>query len=127
MPGFGGTNTNVIWTTISIHGNTISLYEEDFQHLLEHPEMAGQENLIKEAIEKPTVVREGRYPDSCAFDRPWTTNPEGVRVLVRHDRETFLDGGVDGHVTTAFPINTTRYSRNRIGPIIRTYPENEPK
>lgn len=127
MPEFGGTNTNVIWTTISVHGNTISLYEEDFLHLLEHPEMAGQEDLIKEAVEKPTIVREGRFPDSCAFERPWSTNPEGIRVLVHHNTEMFLGGGAEGHVTTAFPINTKRYARNRIGPIIATYPENEPK
>jgi hypothetical protein len=127
MPGFGGTNTNVIWTTVSVHGNTISLYEEDLTHLLEHPEMTGQELLIKEAVERPTVVREGNWADSCAFDRPWSTNPEGLRVLVRHDSEMFLGGGVEGHVTTAYPINTGRYGRNRIGPIIATYPENEPK
>jgi len=126
MAGSGGTNSNVIWTTISVHGNTISLYEEDFLHILEHPEMARQENLIKEAIERPTVTREGRYPDSCAFDRPWSTNPEGVRVLVQHDREIFLGGGTGGHVTTAFPINTKKYRYPRIGPVIATYPENEP-
>jgi hypothetical protein len=126
MPGFGGTNTNVIWTTVSIHGNTISLYEEDFLHLLEHPEMAGQEQAIREAVERPTTVREGRFPDSCTFERPWSTNPEGIRVFVRHDREMFLAGGTDGHVTTAFPINTQKYSRNRVGPIIAKYPENEP-
>lgn len=89
--------------------------------------MAGQQQLIKEAVERPTVVREGRYPDSCAFDRPWSTNPEGIRVLVQHDRETFLGGGGEGHVTTAYPIDTKRFARNRIGPIIQTYPENEPK
>ena len=123
MPGF---NTNTIWTTVSIHGNTISLYEEDFQHILDHPEMAGQEDLLKKAVERPTAVREGRYPDSCTFERPWSTNPEGIRVLVRHDREVFLGGGTTGHVTTAFPIDTGRYPRPRIGPIIATYPENEP-
>lgn len=88
--------------------------------------MAGQENLIKQAVEKPTIVREGRFPDSCAFDRPWSTNPEGIRVLVHHERETFLGGGVDGHVTTAFPINSKQYPKSRVGPIIATYPENEP-
>lgn len=126
MQGFGGTNTKVIWTTVSIHGNHISLYEEDFKHILEHPEMAGQENLIREAVQWPTVVREGRFPDSCAFDRPWSTNPEGIRVLVRHDSEVFLGGGVEGHVTTAFPIDTKKFARTRIGPIIASYPENEP-
>jgi hypothetical protein len=123
MPGF---NTNTIWTTVSIHGNTIRLYEEDFLHVLEHPEMAGQADLIKQTVEKPTVVREGRYPDSCAFERPWSTNPEGIRVLVRHDRETFLGGAADGYVTTAFPIDTKHYPQPRIGPIIARYPENEP-
>lgn len=88
--------------------------------------MAGQENLIKEAVEKPTVVREGAFADSCAFDRPWSTNPEGIRVFVRHDREIFLDGGIDGHVTTAFPVNSKKYRQPRVGPIIGTYPENEP-
>jgi hypothetical protein len=127
MQESGGTNSNVIWTTVSVHGNTISLYEEDFKHLQEHPEMVGQADLIKETVEKPTVVREGRYPDSCTFERPWATNPEGVRVLVRHDRQMFLGGGVEGHVTTAFPIDTRRYSRSRVGPIIATYPENEKK
>jgi hypothetical protein len=123
MPGF---NTNTIWTTVSIHGNTISLYDEDFQHILEHLEMAGQEDVIKEAVKRPTIVREGRYPDSCAFERPWSTNPEGIRVLVRHDTEVFLGGGTAGHVTTAFPIDTTHYRQPRIGPIIARYPENEP-
>jgi hypothetical protein len=126
MSGFGNTSTNTIWTTVSIHGNTNRLYGEDWLHLLEHPEMAGHENLIKETVEKPTVVRERRHPDSCAFDRPWSTNPEGIRVLVQHDKETFLGGGVDGHVTAAFPINTKRYRNPRISPIIAAYPKNEP-
>ena len=126
MSGFGGTNTDVRWTVISIHGNPISLLEEDYQHLLKHPEMAGQENLIKEAVERPTVVREGKFPDSCAFERPCSTNPEGIRVLVRHDKEMFLDGGIDGHITTAFPIQTKKFRQSKIGPIIASYPENEP-
>jgi hypothetical protein len=126
MPAGGSTSSTLIWTTVSIHGNTIYLYEQDWVHLLEHPEMAGQDRLIKETVERPTVVREGRFPDSCAFDRPWSTNPEGVRVFVRHERETFLSGGCSGYVTTAFPINTRAYATNRVGPIIATYPENEP-
>jgi hypothetical protein len=123
MPGF---NTNTIWTTVSIHGNTIRLYEEDFLHLVEHPEMAGQENLIKEAVEKPTVVREGNYPDSCAFYRPSSTNPGAIKVLVWHDKETFLGGGTEGHVTTAFPVSEQHYRNRGSWPIIATYPENEP-
>jgi hypothetical protein len=127
MPEFGGTNANTIWTTISVHGNTISLYQEDLLHLLMgHPEMAGKENLIKETVEKPTIVREGRFPDSCAFYRPCSTNPEIIKVLVWHDRETFLGGGVEGHVTTAFPVSLTHYRNPNSGPIIATYPENEP-
>jgi hypothetical protein len=127
MASFSSTNEKIRFTTISVHGNTIRLYEEDYQHLIEHPEMVGQEDAIKLALEKPTAVREGRFPDSCAFDRPSNTNPEGVRVLVRHEKEMFLGGGVDGHVTTAFPINSKQYPVNRVGPVIKTYPENEPK
>lgn len=89
--------------------------------------MAGQEMAIKEAVERPVVVREARYADSCTFERPWGTNPEGIRVLVRHDRETFLSGGTEGHVTTAFPIDSKRFARSRVGPIIQTYPEHAPK
>lgn len=121
-----GTNSGIIWTTVSIHGNTISLYEEDWIHILEHPEMVGQELLVKEAVEKPLRTREGRFPDSCAFERSWSTNPEGLRVLVQHSTEMFLGGGVDGHVTTAYPIQTSKYKKNRIGSIIQTYPEHKP-
>jgi hypothetical protein len=124
MAGFSS-STNVIWTTVSVHGNTIYLYEDDFRHILEHPEMAGQEELIKRAVESPTVVREGWVPSSCAFERPWSTNPEGVRVYVEHQRETFLYGGTEGHVTTAFPIQTKRFPGARTGPIIASYPEHE--
>lgn len=128
MANFAGTNNKIIWQTISVHGNTVYLYEEDWNHAVEgHPEMAGQEELVKSTIEKPLRTREGRFPDSCAFDGPMSTNPEGVRVLVRHDREVFLQGGTDGHVTTAFPINTKRYARTRVGSIIEEYSEKKEK
>lgn len=123
--GTDGTNSGIIWRTTSVHGNTIYLYEEDWNHALEgHPEMVGQEEVVRRAVERPVRVREAAYASACTFERPISTNPEGIRVLVDHEREMFLSGGVEGHVTTAFPINTRRFNRTRVGPIIAEYPEN---
>jgi hypothetical protein len=121
---FASTNSTVIWTTTSVHGNEITLYEEAWKHILEHPEMYGQEEIVRKAVEQPIRVREGLYPDCCAFEIQSSTNPEGVRVFVRHDTEIFLSGGVTGSVTTAYPIQTSKF-KSRVGPIIGTYPPDD--
>ena len=119
------TSLGVIWTTISVHGNTICLYEADWAHAISrHPEMQGREETIRRAVEKPRAVRQGLYPDSCAFEISSSTNAEGVRVLVQHDTEMYLAGGVTGWVTTSYPIETRKF-KSRVGPIIGTYPEND--
>lgn len=102
----------------------MSLYEVDWlgHILLAHPEMVGKEELVKRAVEDPKHLREGDYADSRAFEIESTTNPEGIRVFVRYVREMFVNGGVDGNVTTAYPINSKQY-QSRVGPIIYTRPE----
>lgn len=102
----------------------MSLYEDDWQGhvLVYHPEMAGQEDVVKRAVEDPKHLREGDYPDSRAFEIESATNPEGIRVFVRYEREMFVDGGIPGNVTTAYPINSKKY-QSRVGPIIYTRPD----
>jgi hypothetical protein len=119
-----GFTDKVIWTTTCIHGGTVSLYEDDWQGhvLVYHPEMAGQEDVVKRAVEDPKHLREGDYPDSRAFEIESATNPEGIRVFVRYEREMFVDGGIPGNVTTAYPINSKKY-QSRVGPIIYTRPD----
>jgi hypothetical protein len=118
-----GSNDKIIWTTTCFHGCTVSLYEEDwYRHvLIRHPEMNGLEQTVKRAVEDPHHMREGDYPDSRAFEVPSVTNPEGIRVFVRYDREMFVEGGVDGTVTTAYPINSRRFN-SKVGKIIYTKP-----
>jgi hypothetical protein len=123
MPPPSSTSMGVVWMTTSVHGNVIYLYERDWEHLKKHPEMIGREDEIKLAVESPTLVREGKYPDSCAFDSPSTTNPEGIRVLVQHETELFLQGGTTGWVTTAFDVSTKRFPNPRLGKVLGTYPK----
>ena len=79
----------IIWTATSVHGNTITLYEVDWEHILEHPEMLGKEDIVRMAVEKPQRTQHGAYPESCAFEIPSSTNPEGLRVLVKHHTELY--------------------------------------
>lgn len=113
-----GTNDKVVWTVTSYHGNTVSLYQEDLDHLLEHPEMVGQENRLKEAIQRPTLVREGWNAQSCVFETPCATNPEGIRVVVEHTRENFVQGGCEGDVKTAYFVQSAKYTRAHVGDVI---------
>jgi hypothetical protein len=124
MAPYNSTSLGLIWTTTSIHGNTIYLYERDWKHILDHPEMMGREDEVKRAVESPVVVKSGRFTDSCTFERPSTTNPEGIRVFVQHETEMFLSGGVQGWVTTAFDITRKTHPNPRIGNVLGAYPEN---
>jgi len=117
-----GSNDKIIWKTTCIHGCTVTLYEEDWvgHVLVRHPEMKGQEETVKRAVEDPHHMREGDYPDSRAFEIPSITNPNGIRAFVRYEREMFIDGGIDGLVTTAYPIDPK--IKSKVGPIIYTKP-----
>jgi len=108
-------NEKIVWTTTSVHGNSITLYQDALDHLLLHPEMMGQEGEIKKAVENPSKVVEGWDAKSCGFEYPSATNPNGIRVYVKHQRETFLDGNVDGEVTTAYPVQPKKYPKAHKG------------
>ena len=82
--------------------------------------MKGQEHTIRAAVEDPQFMREGDYADSRAFEVPSLTNPHGIRAFVRYEREMFTQGGVDGAVTTAYPIDPRYHSK--VGKIIYTKP-----
>lgn len=111
-------NDGVIWTTTSFHGNAVTLYQEDLEHILEHKEMVGREADIRRAVESPALVREGWDAKSCAFEAPSATNSEGMRVYVKHSRENFIQGGVVGCVTTAYDIQSGRYTTAHVGAVI---------
>jgi len=46
--------------------HTIRLSKNRYNHIIEHPEMAGQEDRIKETIAFPDIVKESKY-DSMVF------------------------------------------------------------
>ena len=111
-------NENVVFTVRSFHGNDVSLYQEDLDHLLEHKEMRGQNEAIKEAIKNPSLIREGWDAKSCIFEGPSPTNNEGIRVAVQHTRENFVQGGCEGDVKTAYPVQPKKYTKAHMGAVI---------
>ena len=118
--------TGILWVENDVWGNPVDLSQEDWAHACLHPEMVGQEDAVRETIKKPDHVREGRYHDSAAHTGSISsTNPEGIRVMVRYERENFLDGKTAGHVTTAIPINTSKYPSPRLRGILWQPTESE--
>ena len=111
-------NEKVVFTVTSYHGNLVTLYQEDLDHILLHKEMAGQEAAIKAALQTPTLVREGWDAKSCIFEYPSSTNPEGIRVAVQHTKETFTQGGTEGDVKTAFAVQSGKFTKAFVGAVM---------
>ena len=109
-----------IWTTQCVLANEVNLYREDWEHIVDgHPEMAGREELVKLAVQKPIYIQEAGSPVSAAYVLPPDlNNPEGVRVIVGFSSELWTDGNRVGAVETGYPINTRAYPNPDLGRII---------
>jgi hypothetical protein len=109
-----------IWTTQCVLANEVSLYQQDWEHIVDgHPEMAGREELVKQAIQKPIYIQEAGSSVSAAYVLPPDqNNPEGVRVIVGFSSELWPDGNKVGAVETGYPINTKAYPNPDLGQII---------
>jgi len=114
---FSSIGVQVTFSTIGFRGNTVTLYEPQMQHILEHPEMAGLQQYIEAAVVNPDKVCESnKYPDSFGFEY---SDPNVVQILgaagstateIRvwvhsPDPGIFVLGGGVGFVSTAHPID----------------------
>ena len=114
-----------IWTVQCILANEVNLYQEDWEHIVDgHPEMAGMEELVKLAIQKPIYIQEAGSPVSAAYVLPPDqNNPEGVRIIVGFSSELWPDGNKVGAIETGYPINSQAYPRPDLGQIIWPKPK----
>ena len=114
-----------IWTVQCILANEVNLYQEDWEHIVDgHPEMAGMEELVKLAIQKPIYIQEAGSPVSAAYVLPPDqNNPEGVRIIVGFSSELWPDGNKVGAIETGYPINSKAYPRPDLGQIIWPKPK----
>jgi len=83
----------LIWTTKCPLANEISLYAEDWNHAIEHPEIIGKEELVKKIVEKPLYIQEGKTPFTAAYVfPPYNELEEGARVIVKFSTEVWPSG-----------------------------------
>jgi hypothetical protein len=114
-----------IWTAQCILANEVNLNQEDWEHIVDgHPEMAGREELVKLAIQKPIFIQEAGNPVTAAYVLPPDqNNPEGVRVIVGFSSELWPTGNKVGDVKTGYPIDTKAYPHPELGQIIWPKPK----
>jgi hypothetical protein len=111
----------LIWTTKCPLANEISLYAEDWNHAIEHPEIIGKEELVKKIVEKPLYIQEGKTPFTAAYVfPPYNELEEGARVIVKFSTEVWPSGNDTGLVQTAYPIDSKSYPNPRLGKIVWT-------
>jgi hypothetical protein len=110
----------IIFSTTDVWGNLISLSSKTWNtHItLDHPEMASLQSLIQQVVQDPFEVREStNFSTSVAFiSEPGAgSHTEGIRVLVDYADTHYQKGASSGNVTTAYPIDTIKYSAPQLG------------
>ena len=117
----------LVFSATDCFGNYVELPESTWiEHVLdEHPEMAGYEELVKTILRDPYQVRRStKHSTGAAFISAAGVGPrpEGIRALVIYSVEIIevLKGSTTGFVTTAYPIDSGKYSNPRIGTPIYT-------
>ncbi len=88
-----------------LYGNTVSLSLERWQYIQKHPEMCGQEEAVRKALQEPTVISMSSDSDQrFIFDRhhPSAQRSNIVRVVVEYDSCEIQKGSSTGDVITAY-------------------------
>ena len=97
---FGKRNSNIVNVAISIHGITIRLTEERWQHITTgHPEIADYYYEILQTLETPEIIYEGSNDAKIAVKKVQENAPAFIVVIYK---ETSLR---DGFVITAYLSN----------------------
>jgi hypothetical protein len=109
-----------VFETTDAFGNPVRLHRSTWEgHVLalEHPDMAGYENLVEGAIATPFAA----YPSTdvatslvFATDQGVGPRPEGIRAVVLYKDMKFLYGASTGVVQTAYPVDSVRYPKPKI-------------
>jgi len=117
----------LVFSATDCFGNYVELAESTWiEHVLdEHPEMAGYEEIVKAILRDPYQVRRStKHSTGAAFisEAGVGPRPEGIRTLVIYAEEIIevQKGSTKGLVTTAYPIDSGKYSNPRIGTPIYT-------
>jgi hypothetical protein len=112
-----------LFSTNDFYGNLVTLAQTSWdEHILvEHPELAGYEDLIKSTLKNPSEVRLSTQSDTAlAFiSEPGTgPRPEGIRTLVDYADMFYEKGSSSGMVVTAYPIDIVKYGTPQLGKTI---------
>jgi hypothetical protein len=112
----------LIWTTQCVLSNRVDLFQEDWEHIIQgHPEMIGNELLVKQAVERPVFIQQAGNATTAAYVLPADSlHPEGVRVIVGFTSSLWLSGGKFGEVKTGYPIDTRAYPNPSLGQVVWT-------
>jgi len=100
------TTAKIVFATSDMHGNPVHMSEKTWGHIEKrHPEMAGFQEAVKDAVNDPDGSRDSTLSASCQFYEAFGTGPTstGVRVLVGYDDISYEAGTTRGWVVTAYP------------------------
>ena len=109
-----------IFQQTDIFGNLVELSPETWTYhiITGHPEMAGYESIVQQAIKDPFQVCESTQYDSGAvfFSAPGVgPSVEVIRAIVLYQDWSYLKGASTGIVATAYPIDIVKYGHPKIG------------
>lgn len=113
----------LVFSTTDFYGNLVTLSEDTWNThvIIEHPAMAGLENLVQKTIQDPYEIRLSTASETgVAFVSPAGVGPrpEGIRVLVNYVDIVYEKGATSGKIQTAYPIDVIKYGSSQIGRVI---------
>jgi hypothetical protein len=114
---------SLVFSTTDFYGNLVTLSEDTWNAhvIIEHPAMAGFENLVEKTIQGPDIIRLSTASETgVAFVSPAGVgpSPEGIRVLVNYVDIFYEKGATSGKVQTAYPVDVIKYGSPKLGRVI---------
>jgi hypothetical protein len=119
----GASRFTLVFSTTDFYGNLVTLSGDTWNtHIVvDHPDMAGCENLVQETVQDPHEIRVSTLSDTGVVfvsSSGVGPRPEGIRVLVDYADAFYEKGASSGRIVTAYPIDIVKYSRPNIGRLI---------
>jgi hypothetical protein len=112
VEGGKGLAEKVVFKVKDIFGNVLSLREDRHGHILERPEMANQDEKIKETLKNPDIVKESNHAtDVLLYYRLYESTPvtkKYMLVVAKINKESFI---ITAFYTDKIKKGATRWER----------------
>ncbi|AQU02573.1 hypothetical protein B1773_00470 [Dehalococcoides mccartyi] len=111
--------TNYCFNCVDHYGKIVCCTSEAWQHIINHKECIGQEELIKAVIQKPDFINQDKnYKDRKVFYKNCVLNPIGkcfLRIVIKYSNN--LLNRRKGRIITAFASDSEKKGEARLWPL----------